>query len=393
MICLCIIIPFCIFSCSNDSNENNNSFSCSNDSNENNNSAELLIGKWRSVSFHYIEKTAGIISDEYNLSTNNFGIILEQNCYKTLENKNGQWEEKDKGVWKYENGCIYSYDTNTKIEKKTSILNLISSKLVIEYNEKKQINGTEIETITTVTFSRWEEFINTKQQLQRIARYGGDIYDSFFSTPDGLKLVPTDMSKMPTNAGLYSIYFEYNTEESAGQKEINITLLADPVLIPPKEATPSTSSTIKTPNAAMAMLEYVTDYSRFTPVFYDKSTMLFPMLFWSISVLSEEEWKKELAKHEFEVTYDFDEANEPNTLILTLKHQVRDTEEDKKPQRTRLIVTQYALDVSEAISKAMGKCNNNLTRIKVAGKCNNSDKLEHATDVYIYVDCSKINFD
>lgn len=234
------------------------------------------------------------------------------------------------------------------------------------------------------------------QQLQLVARYGGSYYGSYFTTSDGLKLIPSDPSKLLNlqSNSLYSIYFEYNTEESAGKKEISITLLADPALIPTKHVT--TSSTIETPNAAMAMLEYSAGYQKITPIFYDKSTMLFPMLFWSISTQDKDEWTKELAKHEFEVVYSFDEAQEPNTLIFTLKHKVTDTEveEDKKPVRKTLQVAQYALNVGTAINQAMQEFNNNLTKIKVVAKCNsnNSDKLENATDSYIYIDCSKIDF-
>lgn len=240
---------------------------------------------------------------------------------------------------------------------------------------------------------------NPIQELQLVARYGGGYYGSYFTTADGLKLVPSDPSKLLTlQSGLYNIYFEYNTEESAGQKEIAITLKADPVLIPGKYAVPSTSSVIES-NAAMAMLEYSAGYQKITPIFFDKSTMLFPMLFWSISTQNEEEWKKELAKHEFEVVYSFDKVKEPNTLIMTLKHKVTDTEveEDKKPVRKTLQVTQYALNVSSAISEAInpnGPLNGSLSKIKVVAKCNtsNSDKLEDATESYIYIDCSKINF-
>ena len=237
---------------------------------------------------------------------------------------------------------------------------------------------------------------NPIQQLQLVARYGGGYYGSYFTTPDGLKLIPTDISKLPTASGLYNIYFEYNTEESAGQKEINITLLANPVQIPPKYATPSTSSTIETPNAAMAMLKYSAGYQVIAPLLYDKSTMLFPMLFWSISTQNEEEWKKELAKHEFEVVYSFDKAKEPNTLILTLKHKVTDTEveEDKKPVRKTLQVAQYALNMASAISEAKREFGT-LSKIKVVAQCNanNSDDLSKATESYFEIDCSKINFD
>lgn len=237
---------------------------------------------------------------------------------------------------------------------------------------------------------------NPIQQLQLVARYGGSYYGSYFTTPDGLKLIPLDPSKLLNlqSNSLYSIYFEYNTEESVGQKEVNITLLEEPVLVPSKNCMPSEQSLL-IPNAAMAMLEYSAGYQKISPVFYDKSTMLFPMIFWSIFTQNKEEWTKELAKHEFEVSYSFDKNKEPNTLILTVKHQVTDveTEEDKKPERKTLQATNYALDMTSAIYAAKAELGT-LSKIKVVSKCNrnNSDKLEDALDDCIYIDCSKIDF-
>lgn len=233
---------------------------------------------------------------------------------------------------------------------------------------------------------------NPIQQMQLVARYSGSYYGSYFETAYGQKLTPTDPSKLLTlTNGLYNIYFEYNTEEMTDQSNISITLLEDPVKIDDKTCMSSDFEDGQG-NAALACLEYSSGYVNITPAFFDKNTMLFPVIFWSITPKDEKAWKDELAKHQFDFTYSFDEGRS-NSLIINLTHKVTDMDSESKPERKQMQYTYFALDIRNAVRDALDKYPD-LDQVVVKAKCNSgfSDKLENAVEQIVTIDCSKIDF-
>lgn len=234
---------------------------------------------------------------------------------------------------------------------------------------------------------------NPIQQMQLVARYSGSLYGSYFETAYGQKLTPTDPSKLLTlSSGLYNIYFEYNTEEVTDQNNITVTLLADPIRIEDKTCM-SSSTEVEQGNAALAYLEYAIGYGKLAPAIYDKNTILFPVIFWSINPTDEKAWKEELAKHRFDFTYSVDE-NTPNTLVINVTHTLSDAnlEADKKPQRKTLQYNYYALDIRDAVRQALDE-NSKLSQIIIQAKCNSqSDELKSAYDQKYTINCAEIDF-
>lgn len=242
---------------------------------------------------------------------------------------------------------------------------------------------------------------NPIQQMQLVARYSGSLYGSYFETAFGQKLTPTDPSKLLTlTNGLYNLYFEYNTEEVTDQNNITITLLADPKKIDDKTCMQA-GSQVDQGNAALAYLEYAVGYGKLVPAMFDKNTILFPVLFWSIDPKDEKAWKEELGKHRFEFTYSVDE-NTPNALVISVAHTLSDAnlEADKKPQRKTLQYNYYALDIRDAVRQALEK-NPKLSQIIIQAKCNNGqssnqneayDDLKNAIDQKYTINCAEIDF-
>lgn len=234
---------------------------------------------------------------------------------------------------------------------------------------------------------------NPIQQMQLVARYSGSLYGSYFETAFGQKLTPTDPSKLLTlTNGLYNLYFEYNTEETTDQNNITITLLADPKKIDDKTCMQA-GPQVDQGNAALAFLEYAVGYGKLAPAIFDKNTILFPVLFWSINPKDEKAWKEELGKHRFEFTYSVDDKT-PNTLVINVAHTLSDAnlEADKKPQRKTLQYNYYALDIRDAVRQALEK-NSKLSQIIIQAKCNStSDDLKNAYDQKYTINCAEIDF-
>ena len=232
--------------------------------------------------------------------------------------------------------------------------------------------------------------------LSLFARYNGGFYGgTSFTTSDGISLVPTDPSIMLTlSEGLYSIYFQYNSDEvPAGAKEISITLLADPVRL--ERLVPVLGSGLTESNSPLYAFEYSynSGYAQAVvcPVLYDKNTMIYPAMFWRAAVSEEDDYKEEMAKHQFTVAYEV-KPEDPTVLYLYVSHNVNDVP-GEAVTRSVTNVTTYELNIMPGVA-AIESSGNKMEKIVMIGKCNqSSDKIDGAQEAKYEIDCTKYNFD
>lgn len=232
-------------------------------------------------------------------------------------------------------------------------------------------------------------------KMTLLARYDGGYYGASFTTVDGVRLIPTDQSVMLTlTEGLYSLYFQYNRDEvPEGAKEITITLLSDPARLDKLYTSPEMGTSVS--NAALFAFEYTYNYgglpSTLCPILYDKTTMVFPAMFWRATVADEDAYEEELAKHQFTVTYEVKPA-EPTVLYLYVNHNVTD-EAGEVVKRTVNNVVTYGLNIQAGVA-AIESAGQKMSKIIMIGKCNSSsDNMEGAQEARFEIDCSKYNFD
>lgn len=232
-------------------------------------------------------------------------------------------------------------------------------------------------------------------KMSLLARYDGGYYGASFTTVDGVRLIPADQSVMLTlTEGLYSIYFQYNRDEvPEGAKEITITLLSDPARLDKLYTSPEMGTSVS--NAALFAFEYTYNYgglpSTLCPILYDKTTMVFPAMFWRATVADEDAYEEELAKHQFTVTYEVKPA-EPTVLYLYVNHNVTD-EAGEVVKRTVNNVVTYELNIQAGVA-AIESAGQKMSKIIMIGKCNSSsDNMEGAQEARFEIDCSKYNFD
>ena len=226
-------------------------------------------------------------------------------------------------------------------------------------------------------------------------RYDGGYYGASFTTMDGVRLIPTDQSVMLTlTEGLYNLNFQYNRDEvPEGAKEITITLLSDPVRLDRLYTSPESGSSVS--NAALYAFEYTYNYAGWPttlcPMLYDKTTMIYPALFWRAVVADDDAYEEELAKHQFTVTYEVKPA-EPTVLYLYVNHNVTD-EAGEVVKRTVNNVVTYELNIQAGVA-AIESAGQKMSKIIMIGKCNSSsDNMEGAQEARFEIDCSKYNFD
>lgn len=232
-------------------------------------------------------------------------------------------------------------------------------------------------------------------KMSLLARYDGGYYGASFTTVDGVRLIPADQSVMLTlTEGLYSIYFQYNRDEvPEGAKEITITLLSDPARLDKLYTSPEMGTGVS--NAPLYAFEYSynSGYGEAVvcPMLYDKTTMVYPAMFWRATVADEDAYEEELAKHQFTVTYEVKPA-EPTVLYLYVNHNVTD-EAGEVVKRTMNNVVTYELNIQAGVA-AIESAGQKMSKIIMIGKCNSSsDNMEGAQEARFEIDCSKYNFD
>lgn len=121
---------------------------CSDDEEESVGSVSELVGTWESVSYTYWWKENGNIVEEGTERESNIRVAFyEDGTCNSAEYYNGRWNWDEAGTWSYKNGKITIKRTfgGESYSETSTVKELTSSKLVIEYIDKYTEDGISYE--------------------------------------------------------------------------------------------------------------------------------------------------------------------------------------------------------------------------------------------------------
>lgn len=165
-----------------------------------------------------------------------------------------------------------------------------------------------------------------------------------FEASNGIQFIPTTGMSYLTGT-YYFIYGQFEYAELVPNATVGITLMQEPVCIDPKSDEYLTS----TPQEATNPLHSLSSELLSSIGFYDKNTLILPMIYWINPLTDAEKLKAEIAKHSFILSYDPDSFKESDTkLTLTINHVVNENG-DEGIRRTQYTSTFKAYSISTAI--------------------------------------------
>lgn len=215
---------------------------------------------------------------------------------------------------------------------------------------------------------------NGPQQWAGVVRAS---YSGSFKDANGLELVPNKLTLLNSDMAYIYCTIDEGQQITENTKSLKISLLTDPEEI---DATLDVLSEDETDhyisNAPVMTLEITGGYSKLSPYFFDKNTLILPIGYRAENV-SGDKVSVELKKHTFVlVALESEMKADDSVLKLHLRHMINDG--DEKIDRNATDIRHKAYNINRALTTFMrvtGK--NNPSKIEIVTKESmSSDKLD-----------------
>lgn len=219
---------------------------------------------------------------------------------------------------------------------------------------------------------------NSPQQWAGVVRanYNGNFIDA-----SGLELVPNKLSYLNSDMAYIYCTIDEGQQITEVTKSLKITMLTDPEEIDARlEVLSEGDVDHNVSNAPIITLKFENGYTRLSPYFFDKNTLILPIGYKAENVTGDKV-SAELKKHTFVLVALENEMAEDDTVLkLYLRHMVNDGD-DKDVSRVATDIRHKAYNISEALSAFTHATRKNYpSKIEIITKESTmSDKLDHTS--------------